>query len=198
MKRVIHFTRRRGLLGAGMFMLVGAHVAVDVLAHETFGPVRPPLPAPAMKLTATHGKAFELSRALHNRVTAVQLMFTGCSATCPIQGAVFADVQQRLDGEALDFRLLSISIDPLGDDLDAMRAWLAKFGAQPYRWSGALPSPADVDRLLDFMRGRASGADRHTPQTYIFDRRARLAFRSADLPSGEQLVSLMKQVASLA
>lgn len=114
---------------------------------------------------------------------------------CPIQGAVFADAQARLDSEGAGLRLLSVSIDPLGDDLAAMRAWLAKFGAQSRRWAGALPRVNDVDVLLDFLRGRAPGTDRHSAQAFVFDRQARLVYRTEDMPQPAELVALMRRVA---
>ncbi len=206
------FPTRRALLGAGAaFSLAAAWPAhraqaqaqgpaqspAQAQGHVEFGPVRPPVAAPALRLTGTDGKPWLLPSALEGRITALQLMFTGCSATCPIQGAAFADAQQKLEHDAADLRLLSVSIDPLGDDRRALAAWLARYGAKPQRWTAALPRAQDVDPLLDFVRGRASGADRHTPQIYLFDRRARLVYRTADLPSGEQLALLMRQIATL-
>jgi len=133
---------------------------------------------------------------LRGRVTAVQLMFTGCSATCPIQGALFADAQQRLAHSDARLQLLSISIDPLGDDVNAMRAWLAKFGAESARWNALLPRIQDVDRLLDFLRGRAAGVDRHTAQAFVFDRQARLVYRTEDMPEPAELARLMQRIAA--
>jgi len=163
-------------------------------AHGAFGPVQPEQPAPGLALQDLNGKAVALPALLAGQVTAVQLMFTGCSATCPIQGAVFADTQARLAKEGAGLRLLSVSIDPLGDDLPAMRAWLAKFGAQPARWTAAVPKLQDVDRLLDFLRGRAPGVDRHTAQAFVFDRRARLVYRTEDMPAPAELAALMARV----
>ena len=110
---------------------------------------------------------------------------------------MFADAQHKLAGDSPRLRLLSISIDPLGDDRKALGDWMARFDADPRRWTAALPKVADVDRRLDFVWGRANGADRHTPQAYVFDRSARLAYRTEDLPSGQQLVDVMRQVAKL-
>jgi hypothetical protein len=59
--------------------------------------------------------------------------------------------------------LLSLSVDPLGDSPQAVRAWRDRFGAHA-NWQAAVPRIEDVDRLLDFVRGRAVGADRHTAQ----------------------------------
>jgi len=163
-------------------------------AHQSPGPVTPPRLVPDLALTGGDGRALSLRRSLLGHVTAVQLMFTGCSATCPIQGAVFGSVQQRLEGADAGFRLFSVSIDPLGDDPQALRAWLRRFDADPRRWAAGILRLADVDRLQDFTRGRASGVDRHTPQVYVFNRRAELVFRTIDLPSGEQIVDVLRQV----
>ena len=184
---------RRDLLAAA----VGASLLPwgrAVLAHGSFGPVQPALAAPALSLQRVDGQRVELGALLRGGVTALQLMFTGCSATCPIQGAMFSDVQQRLAQADPRLRLLSVSIDPLGDDPKALRAWLAKFGAAAPRWSAALPQLKDVDRLLDFLRGRAPGVDRHTAQAFVFDRQARLVFRTEDMPSPPELVRLMQAV----
>lgn len=188
--------RRRVLLRA--LAAVGAPwMMSQAPAHEAFGPVTPPLAAPRISLIRSNGMGGQLAPLLRGRVTAVQLMFTGCSATCPIQGAVFAAAQQQLANESAELQLVSISIDPLGDDLKALQTWLQRFEANPQRWTAAVPNHKGADQLLNFLRGRATGADRHTPQTYIFDREARLAYRTQDLPSTEQVIALMRQVASM-
>jgi protein SCO1 len=187
---------RRRLLGGTLAALLTAWMARRVRAHEAFGPVNPRLSLPRMAVQGTNGKNGDLSAALHGRVTALQLMFTGCSATCPIQGAVFAEAQQALERAGPDLQLVSLSIDPLGDDIRSLRSWLHRFGAQPQRWSAALPRAQDVDRVLDFLRGRAAGAERHTPQVYVFDRDAQLAYRTQDLPAADHLLSLMQTIAS--
>lgn len=163
-------------------------------SHDPFGPVTPPLPASPWRLVDEREKALDLRRRLRGKVTALQLMFTGCSATCPIQGALFAAVAPRLDSP--DAQLLSISIDPLSDDPKALRSWLDRFGRHP-AWHAARPEMRDVDPLLDFLRGRATGVDRHTAQVFLFDREARLLYRTPDMPSPAQVTSMLSQLAAL-
>jgi protein SCO1 len=165
-------------------------------AHEPFGPLRPPLPAPKLALTGGDSKRFELTERLRGRVTAVQLMFTGCSATCPIQGALFGALAPLVASQQ-EMQLLSLSIDPLGDSPQAVREWLARFGAHAH-WQAAVPRIEDVDRLLDFLRGRAAGADRHTAQVYLFDRQARLAYRTADMPPARFIADTMGELSRMA
>jgi protein SCO1 len=189
-------TRRRFVLATAA--LLPAWAPRRAGAHGSFGPVQPALAAPALVLQDLDGRAKPWSSWLQGRITAVQLMFTGCSAICPIQGALFAQAQQGLQGQDPRLRLLSVSIDPLGDSSQALQAWLKQYGAQPARWSAALPRLEGVDPLLDFLRGRASGPDRHTAQAYIFNRQGRLVYRTEDMPNPPALVQLMQSIAARA
>lgn len=186
---------RREVLGVAAALLC-AWLPMRAKPFAPFGPVKPPQVTPPLDLLLLDSRTTNLASVLRGKVTAMQLMFTSCSATCPIQGAIFAEAQRRLSDAPSHFQLLSLSIDPLGDDPKALRAWLQRFGADPARWSAALTTTKDVDRLLDFVRGRARGVDRHTPQVYVFDREARLYYRSADLPPAASVVELMRSIAA--
>ena len=185
---------RRAALRAAVGAALSTSLPIPARAHDSYGPVEPPQAAARLRVLSLDQGATDLADLLRGRITALQLMFTGCSATCPIQGAVFADVQRQLRDAPEHFRLLSVSIDPLGDDLKALRSWLQRFGANPARWSAAVVAPEHLDGLLNFLRGRASGADRHTPQVYLFDRQARLTYRTLDIPPADLVVSVMQQV----
>ena len=190
-------TDRRQFLGAGLALCAGAGAPGCAWAHRSFGPVRPPQTVPDLSLMGADGRARSLAAALRGHVTALHLMFTTCSATCPIQGAVFATVQRQLARAEQSMQLLSVSIDPLGDDPNALQAWLKQFGAEPTRWTAAVPRLRDVDGLLDFLRGRAAGADRHSQQVFVMNRRAEMAYRSGDLASAEQVIDAMRKVSEV-
>ncbi len=191
-------SRRRQLLCLLGFAAFSA--SQNSLAHGEMGPVEPRLLAPATPLVLHDGRQTDLQRVLLGRWTALQLMFTGCSAVCPIQGAVFSSLQndglmQRLPKA----QLLSISIDPLADNPAALAAWLRRFEARP-AWTAASPPVAWVDRLLDFVKGRTppnkQNADRHTAQVYVFDQNARLAFRLAELADPAEIAKVINALAS--
>lgn len=195
---------RRRLLQAGAAWLALPAVAAraqaqaPAKAHAPPGPVQPALAAPALRLTPSSGPAETLPALLKGRVTALQLMFTGCSATCPIQGAMFAEVQRQLAAvqAPADWRLLSVSIDPLSDGAPQLKAWLERFGAQPARWRAAAPDVKEVDTLFNFLQGETDGVDRHSSQVFVFDRQAALAWRTLDLPSLKQVMTALQNVAS--
>lgn len=166
-------------------------------AHDGLGPVSPPLPAPPLPLTLHDGRHTRLPVLLQGRVTALQLMFTTCSATCPLQGAVFAALQARMGTAAPSAQLLSVTIDPLNDDARALAQWRRRFQAGP-NWLAAAPPVRHADVLLDLVQGRSRGAsagDRHTPQVFVFDARGRLAFKCAELATPADIAAALAGVA---
>jgi len=189
--------RRRHVLLQGLLGPCLAWAAPgSVSAHASFGPVDPREALPLMKVTTLDGASVDLASALKGSVVALQLMYTGCSATCPIQGAMFAQLQQKLSSAHSEVQLVSISIDPRGDDLVSLRAWMRRHGANAKQWRALLPHAQDVDRLLAVLKGGSTGADRHTPQVYVLDRQGRLMYRTGDIPSADAVFSLLQAVST--
>jgi len=188
--------QRRHLLQAAAAIAVQG-VLPAARAHGASGRVTPPLaPSGAWRLRMHDGREATAASVLQGRVTAMQLMFTGCSAICPIQGALFAELERRVTAApalASGVQLLSLSIDPLGDDPRALGKWLQGFGAGA-AWKAASPAVRDLDPWLDFLQGRKSGADRHTAQVYLFDRTGRLVMRTVDFPTTAEVTRLLGEL----
>lgn len=173
--------------------------AAAARAHEGLGPITPRRAAPTLGLTTSGGKAAALTDLLRGRWTALQLMYTSCTSTCPIQGAVFAALQRRLTQhkpaqETQQLALLSVSISPLTDTPAALAEWLARSGANassPLPWQAAVPGPHHGDVMLDFLGARRPGNDRHSGEVTFFDPEGRLAYRCADLASAADLARLL-------
>ncbi|MBT2332906.1 SCO family protein [Variovorax paradoxus] len=188
--RVASLGRRR-LLAAGALAWLGVP---PVRANDSIGRVMPAVTAPALPLRRHDGAAPMLAAQLRGGPTAVQLMFTGCSTVCPIQGALFSTLQAALLAERnTAVRLLSLSIDPLADDPAALSAWLRRFGAGP-TWSAAAPALQALESMLSLFTGGAAAGDRHTGQVYLFDRQARLVWRTSELPPVEEVMAGLRQI----
>ena len=184
---------RRRLLAAGALAWLG--VAPAVRAHSGVGPVTPAIDAPGWPLRRHDGTATTLLAQLRGAPTAVQLMFTGCSTVCPMQGALFAALQAALLAERdAAARLLSLSVDPMADDPAALSAWLRRFDAKP-AWSAAAPAPEALDPMLSLFKGGAAAGDRHTGQVYVFDRHARLVWRTSELPPAVEVMDALRRIA---
>lgn len=185
------------LLAAGS---VPTAAGAQATGHAGMGPVEPRVLVPDVPLTLHSGRQSRLAELLRGKHTALQLMFTGCSSTCPIQGAIFASLQGRLAKTPLaSAQLLSISIDPLADDAKALAAWRQRFNADAL-WLAASPGIQDNDRLPDFLSSRPKpgvAADRHVAQVYLIDKRGRLAYRLAELASASAIAKAMSELARL-
>lgn len=167
--------RRQALLA------VAACAARSVQAAPAWptGWARPRRPAPALALTDSGGHVQSWRDRLQGSATAVQLIFTGCSSTCPTQGLLFAHMAARHQSRPV--RWLSISIDALSDDPGRLRAWQERAGRHP-AWQAAVPALRDVDAVVAFLRGGDAGVALHTTQVFGFDRAGHLAYRTGDAP----------------
>jgi protein SCO1/2 len=188
--------RRRclGMAAAGASMTLGLMRAA---AHSSVGPVEPAPAAPDIRLIDHERRLSTLPELLRGKVSALQMIFTGCSAICPIQGAMFSAVQAALSRARTEGRqLVSLSIDPLGDTPQTLQAWRMRFGAGN-NWIAVVPAVADLDRLqraLTDARG-ADALDRHSTQVFFFDAQARLRWRSPELPSASEVAQVLWQLA---
>jgi protein SCO1/2 len=189
-------SRRALLLGGGSALSLLA-LSRHGEAHNDAGSVNPPVPPPSLALTLHDGSSTTLSAVLSGKITALQLMFTSCGATCPIQGALFAKAAKALGDRVKAAQWLSISIDPARDDPALLRRWLERFGAHP-RWRAGRPDPKRLGAFVDFLKSKKEGPDPHTPQVYFFNRKGELALRSVDFPPASELARVMEALSARA
>lgn len=159
--------------------------------HLAFGPVRPARSLPSTPVLLNSGETRELGSLVAGRWTLVQLIFTGCSTTCPIQGAIFAKTQADFMAAGLDAQFLSISIDPLGDDANSLTKWLESLGSLP-GWRAVVPPLESLGPLLDVLGGRGKGVDVHNARVYLLDPHGNLRYVTEELPSPLSLLNLMR------
>jgi protein SCO1/2 len=169
-------------------------IAVPAWAHSDAGPVTPPQAPPAVALTLHDDSSLALRDVLLGRLTALQLMFTSCQATCPIQGALFGETAKKLGSTVEAAQLLSVSIDPGQDTPAALRAWLRRFGVSP-RWRAARPQKDQIEGLITFLKSKKAGADPHSAQVYFFNRKGELVMRSTDFPPAADVIRTLTAMA---
>lgn len=181
---------RRQLLTAGALLLA----APRTFAHNDAGEVSPPQAPPPVSLELDDGSKTTLKELFAGRVTALQLMFTVCQATCPIQGAIFGDALKKLGESAPAAQLVSLSIDPDRDTPEQLRQWLKRFGANA-RWRAARPDKSQLGALVSFLKSKKDAADPHTAQVYYFNRQAELVLRTVDFPPASSIAKSLQQLA---
>jgi protein SCO1 len=101
------------------------------------------------------------------KVVAINFIFTTCTTVCPPLGVKFGTLQ-RLLGDHLgkDAFLISVSVDPVNDTPDRLKAWAAKFGARP-GWTLVTGRKQDIDELLRGLSSSGASPEGHTPMVLI-------------------------------
>lgn len=174
---------------------VGLVTGFPAIGHgHGIGLVKPPVVLPpGVIVLRSDGMRMPLHTILQGRTTALQLMFTGCSETCPLQGALFANLQQRLHHQRSQrIQLLSLSIDPM-DDAKSLSSWLRRFKAGK-DWIAAVPASKDIDALRAVLQAGATSSSNHSSQVFFIDRRGQLVWRSEDLPPVEVIVRITENI----
>lgn len=118
----------------------------------------------------------------------VNFIFTSCSAICPLQSRVFAELEGKA-GPGL--RLISISLDPLNDTPQRLRDYAGKLGAGAgWRFYTGTPASSEAaQRAFDVYRGNKMN---HLPVTFV-RARAGSAWQHVDgLASADQLLAVLR------
>ncbi|MDO9713443.1 SCO family protein [Paracraurococcus lichenis] len=152
---------------------------------------------PPVVLLDQAGRRWPLVGLAQRRPVLVSFFFTGCTAICPPQTAALAELQAELarraaaEGGPL---LLSISLDPLGDTPDAMRAYAARFGIAlglERSWLMLGGDPAALARVWAAFEVPGGGPESHLAFVWIGREGGRSWRRAGALEPPEALAALL-------
>lgn len=161
----------------------------------------PRAPLPDAGLLDQDGAPHRL-RALCDTPVVVGFFYTGCSTVCPPQTAALRALRERLDARsaaARRVRLLSISVDPLGDSPAALRDYARRFDLRLGLAAGWLLLTGSAGELARTWRAfdvPVADPDAHSSLLWLGDVRTARWTRASALAPTERLLELMRQVAT--
>jgi protein SCO1/2 len=125
------------------------------------------------------------------KVVAINFIFTTCTTICPPLAATFAKVGS-LGGDRFgkEFTLISISVDPVTDTPQRLKAWAAKFNAKP-GWSLVTGTKGDIDTLLKALGGYSARPQDHTPMAVVINDDKGVWTRTYGLASATKLLAVI-------
>jgi protein SCO1/2 len=130
---------------------------------------------------------------VEGRRVAINFVFTTCTTICPPMGANFAKLQQLL-GDT-DVELISVSVDPMTDTPDRLKAWAARFGAQP-GWTLVTGEKSRIDSLLKALKVFTPDAEDHSPIVLVGNDANGRWQRAYGLAPADRLEALLAQLAT--
>jgi len=123
---------------------------------------------PEVDVLDQNGNALHFySDLIKGKTVAINFIFTNCTTICPPLGATFARVQKEMgDKVGRDVHFISISVDPLTDTPERLKAWGAKFKAGP-GWTFVTGDKEQIDKLLYALGASVSRREDHSPTVIV-------------------------------
>lgn len=161
---------RKNLIRTSVPVLLAAALALLFLRPASAGR----LPAdhfPNIELTTQNGaKVHFYDDLIKDKIVAINLIYTSCQYSCPLETARLAQVQKMLGGRVgKDIFFYSISIDPEHDTPKVLKAYADKFHAGP-GWLFLTGKKEEIDFLskkLGLYSDPAASLDGHTPHLLL-------------------------------
>ncbi len=131
---------------------------------------------------------------IKDKTVAINFIFTNCTTICPPLAATFARLQKEMgDKVGSDVHLISISVDPLTDTPERLKAWGAKFKAGP-GWTFVTGEKHEMDKLLNALGAAVSKREDHTPALIIGNDGKGVWTRTYGLAKISQIMGVIQNV----
>ncbi len=131
---------------------------------------------------------------IKDKTVAINFIFTNCTTICPPLAATFQRLQREM-GERVgkDVHLISISVDPVTDTPQRLKAWGAKFKAGP-GWTFVTGEKEEMDKLLNALGAAVSKREDHTPALIVGNDSKGVWTRTYGLAKIPQIMSVIAEV----
>jgi len=131
---------------------------------------------------------------IKGKTVAINFIFTNCTTICPPLAATFARVQKEMgDKVGRDVHFISISVDPLTDTPERLKAWGAKFKAGA-GWTFVTGDKQEMDKLLSALGASVARREDHSPTVIVGNDLKGVWTRTYGLAKTSQMVGLILSV----
>ena len=150
---------------------------------------------PESALTDQHGRTARFkSEIVGDRLVVVDFVYTNCTTVCPVQSALFADLQQRLGARAgQEVALLSVTVDPLRDTPLRLKEFSVRYQAGP-GWSFLGGNKQAVDEVLTAFGVYTPNFADHPAVVLVGDPRTGEWTRYFGFPGSDQVLARVTQL----
>jgi protein SCO1/2 len=129
-----------------------------------------------------------VSDVLGERIVVMDFVFTTCTNVCPILSAVLAQVQDSLgDSVGRDVALVSLTVDPVRDTPQRLKAYSAKHRAGG-GWTWLTGNKSAVEDVLIGLGAYSVNFEDHPPMVVVGDRKTGQWSRFFGFPSPKRIV----------
>ena len=154
---------------------------------------------PDLSLLDQQGRKISFySDLVKGKTVAINFIFTTCTTICPPPAATFAKTQKLLgDRLGKDVYLISVSVDPVTDTPERLRAWGEKFGAKQ-GWTFVTGEKTEMDKLLKALNAYTARIEDHSPMILIGNDAKSIWTRAYGLAPPAKLMNIIETVSAKA
>jgi protein SCO1/2 len=158
--------------------------------------LEPRIPDPV--LVDQHGERHRFySDLVKGKLVLMNSIYTTCPGTCPVQTAIFSQVQRKLGERAgSEVQMLSVSLDPVTDTPERLKEFAERFEARP-GWLFLTGPKQDVTDVLQAMDLYSPDPAQHTPMAAIGHEPAGLWMKVINLNAPTDIVGRLDRVKAL-
>ena len=129
-----------------------------------------------------------VSDVIGDRIVVMDFIYTNCTTVCPVISAVFGQVQKQL-GDQLgnEVVMVSVSVDPVRDTPQRLKAYAATHKAQP-GWIWLTGNKRTMDKVLDGLGAYSQNFEDHPAMVLIGDGQSGEWSRFFGFPSPDRLM----------
>jgi protein SCO1 len=195
------------LVPIAMVLMLCADLQSSTTTAQTKAPVAPPSVQAEGSATQKYFSDVELinqdgakvrfySDLLKGRTVVIIPFFTTCTSVCPPMNATMRRIQQELGNRVgRDVFLISISVDPVTDTPERLKAYADKFHAQP-GWSFITGKKENVDWALHKLGQYVENKNDHSSIMIIGNEATGLWKKAFALAPAANLIQIIEQVAA--
>ena len=122
---------------------------------------------PPVALVDQDGRIVPIAEVLPRDATiALNFIFTGCKTICPSMTRTQGALRKGMGGRAELVQAVSITIDPVNDTPERLRAYVTRAGAQA-GWRFYTGEPADVEAVRSAFAVTSAIREAHPPITLL-------------------------------
>jgi cytochrome oxidase Cu insertion factor (SCO1/SenC/PrrC family) len=133
----------------------------DKNAHFSLGEMKD---IPNLELVNQEGEKVKFYDLIKDKVVALNFIFTSCKTICPPMGANFANLKKKMEDrvKSKELVMLTMSIDPLTDTPQRLKAWSNKFEAGE-GWTLLTGKTKDINTILKKLKVYTALKEEHAP-----------------------------------
>lgn len=148
---------------------------------------------PNAKLVDQDGNKVRFYDLIKGKVVALNFVFTTCKTICPPMGANFVALKEKLQDkvDAKELVMLTVSIDPVNDTPERLKAWSDRYEAGP-GWTLLTGDKKEVNQLLKGLKVFTAVKEEHSPLILLGKEGSDDWIRTNGLANPDELVSAIE------